>query len=340
MSTHNCPVVRVRLQPHPDADKLAIAVVDGYRCVVRKAEFNDGDLAVYVPPDYCVNTEHPAFAFLKGKSRITIRRFRGVVSDGLMLPLGAFPELADAVEGDNVLEKLGISRWEPEAYPTEGPKVGKYDGAPAPAVPYATVKYDIEPLKAWPNAFADDENVVVTEKIHGSNLRLVVPADGGPLIVGSRTRWLKRPAEGDPVPAHFACLTPEFEYVARTVLNRGVVYYGEVYGASVQGAKFAYDASPGTARARLFWAGNGAPLPGWAQEFSVPVVASGSYGHCMRYVEQFLSNGMSIVQNAAKNQTAEGVVISSLDRPTFYLKGNLTMAALKAICPKYYEVTG
>lgn len=346
MSTHNCPVVRVQLSTHPNADKLAIATVGGYRCVVKKDDFREGDLAVYVPPDYCVNTAHPAFAFLGSKSRITIRRFRGVVSDGLMLPLSAFPELVGAAEGDNALEALGISRWEPATDPTDGPRVGKYDGAPTPDVPEATVKYDLEALKQYPDAFDDNEFVVVTEKIHGSNLRLVLRKDGE-ILVGSRSRWLKRPAEGEPIPAHFACLTDEFVAWFRraAVVNR--IVYGEVYGASVQGAKFAYDAAPGTVRVRLFSAGNDTSLypprdsesdiDAW-DKFRAPFVTSGRWCAVKEQAATFVAEGKSLL---AANQVCEGVVISALDRDYFTDKrGNQFRAALKLISPTYYETTG
>ena len=334
MSTHECPVVRVRLEPHPNADRLAVAAVGGYRCVVKKDDFSDGDLAVYIPPDYCVDTKHPAFQFLGSKSRITIRRFRGVVSDGLMLPVSAFPEHSFA-EGDNALLALGIERWEPK---TEGPKVGNYDGAPAPAVPLATVKFDLEALKGFPDAIKDTDYVFVTEKIHGSNWRCCITNDGV-LHVGSHTRWLKRPSEGEPVPAHWACLTPEFETFLRSWCAEGYVYYGEVYGASVHGAKFAYDAAPGTVRCRLFtlqrdigrsWLWQSFP------QFFVPLIVSGIWSEERGKVEAFVASGKS---RLADGQVAEGVVVHDYDLHGCDLPRGMSQPGLKLICPAYYEAT-
>ena len=37
------------ITPHPNADRLEIAHVLGYQCVVRKGLFSTGDLVVYIP---------------------------------------------------------------------------------------------------------------------------------------------------------------------------------------------------------------------------------------------------------------------------------------------------
>ena len=35
--------------PHPNADRLDLAVIGGYRCVVGKSQFSAGDLVAYLP---------------------------------------------------------------------------------------------------------------------------------------------------------------------------------------------------------------------------------------------------------------------------------------------------
>ena len=39
------------LQEIKDADKIEVAVVDGWKCVVRKGEFQPGDLGIYYEID-------------------------------------------------------------------------------------------------------------------------------------------------------------------------------------------------------------------------------------------------------------------------------------------------
>ena len=57
------------------------------------------------------------------KRRITVRRFRGNWSEGLLLPLSDFPELSKASEGDDVAAILGVKHYEePEPGPSRTPR--------------------------------------------------------------------------------------------------------------------------------------------------------------------------------------------------------------------------
>lgn len=46
MSQFSCNVVRLKIEPHPNADAIEIARVGDYRSIVRKGQFKDGALAV------------------------------------------------------------------------------------------------------------------------------------------------------------------------------------------------------------------------------------------------------------------------------------------------------
>jgi RNA ligase (TIGR02306 family) len=108
------------LHPIPNADAIELAQINGWQCVVKKGEFSVGDLGVYfeidaVPPDM------PVFDFLwKGQPkrpeslRIKTLRLRGALSQGLLLPTTAFPELA-VTEGADCTEALGVTKYEPPA---------------------------------------------------------------------------------------------------------------------------------------------------------------------------------------------------------------------------------
>lgn len=60
-------------------------------------------------------TGRPTFAFLKkegrDRERISVRRFRGAWSQGLLIPVSG--ELADRPTGADVMADLGIERYEP-----------------------------------------------------------------------------------------------------------------------------------------------------------------------------------------------------------------------------------
>ena len=121
------------IRPIPDADAIEVAVVDGWKVVVKKGEYSVGDLAVYLEIDAWV--PHALAPFLsKGQEpreyngvtgeRLRTVKLRGQVSQGLLLPLRTvFAEWTDEnfqkniLEdeervGDDLTEALGIQKWE------------------------------------------------------------------------------------------------------------------------------------------------------------------------------------------------------------------------------------
>jgi RNA ligase (TIGR02306 family) len=117
--------------PIEGADKIELIQLDGWQCVSGKGNFKPSDLAVYFEIDSFLPCEDDArFEFLKPKAihwngrvgaRIKTIKLRGQLSQGLVLPLAEFPEIATAIEGmdfDTVLEQdfsdlVGVAKWEP-----------------------------------------------------------------------------------------------------------------------------------------------------------------------------------------------------------------------------------
>jgi hypothetical protein len=120
----NLATIRVikEIRPIPDADKIEVAVVDGWECVVTKEEkYKVGDKIIYVEID-SVMPERPEYAFLKErKYRVRTIKLRKQISQGLILPLKTLDYyydtlgIADEVkEGDDVTEILGVKKYDPE----------------------------------------------------------------------------------------------------------------------------------------------------------------------------------------------------------------------------------
>lgn len=101
MSTLKCEVVRVTIQEHPNADALEIAQVRGYQSIVRKGQFETGDLAVYIPeqaivPEWLLRRlnlwdDDKGKGKLAGSNgdRVKAQKIRGVLSQGILLPLSS-----------------------------------------------------------------------------------------------------------------------------------------------------------------------------------------------------------------------------------------------------------
>lgn len=153
--------------------------------------------------------------------RITVRRYRKEYSEGLLLPVTDFPLLYNQAgvfsqdEGADVAELLGITHYEePEPVDLYGtpstrlqekgwprslrgwfflilralglrrnPLEGTSERAPKDAPPV----YDVENFKHYNTTFKQGDEVVVTEKIHGSNGRYMF--DGKRMWVGSKNLW-------------------------------------------------------------------------------------------------------------------------------------------------------
>lgn len=150
MSKANHRVEIVRLgepRVHTNADSLELYdIYDAYQAVTKKGNFKAGDLAVYIPPDSVVPQTEPfrfiweAYVGLDGvvptkRRRVTVRKFRGEWSEGLLLPLNDFtydaltsrlyslPATPDDTEpqesrevsvGDDVADILDITHYDPD----------------------------------------------------------------------------------------------------------------------------------------------------------------------------------------------------------------------------------
>jgi RNA ligase (TIGR02306 family) len=175
MSIHRVDVVRVYPEPHPNADKMEIVKILGFTCCVGKGQFRPGDLAAYIQPDSVVDSTRPEFVFLAGHERIRVKRLRGIISMGLVIPA---PPGAQA--GDDVAEILGVTHYDPPLPITSG---GEVERPPAGYRP----NYDVENLRRFEELLQPGEFVIATEKIHGANGRFCFSEDR--MYAGSRTEW-------------------------------------------------------------------------------------------------------------------------------------------------------
>lgn len=110
------------LNPIEGADKIEVAQVLGWQCVVKKGEFKVGDKVIYVEVD-SVMPEKPEFEFLRDrKFRVRTIKLRGQISQGLILPLSVldnYLEVPAGIEkikkaltsGDDVTDYLKITKY-------------------------------------------------------------------------------------------------------------------------------------------------------------------------------------------------------------------------------------
>lgn len=176
--------------PIPDADSIECARVGGWRVVVKKGEYQAGQLAVYCEIDSWIPTAIAPFLTKAGKfpkeylgvqgERLRTVKLRGVVSQGLLLSLPYLHEVCGdysdaftlqvmkndgAFEGVDVSEILGIVKWEaPEMAGTQSNSKGNF--------PHFLRKTDQERAQNLSREIAEHkgESFEVTIKIDGSSL--------------------------------------------------------------------------------------------------------------------------------------------------------------------------
>lgn len=156
-----------QIEPHPNADRLRIATVKGWNCIIGLDDFKVGDLIIFCPPDSMIPPdmiEQYNLQYLK-KGRVKTIKLRGYITQGLVLPI---PEDKNWKEGQDVAKELGITKYEPPKNPVlmRGHQPTKKKRNPL------FDKYtDIENIKNYNRVFNEGDIVVITEKIHGTNFR-------------------------------------------------------------------------------------------------------------------------------------------------------------------------
>lgn len=210
------------------------------------------------------------------KRRVTVRKFRKEWSEGLLMPLADFWPMLDGVkEGEDVAGQLQITHYNPPE-PGEGSTQSRKDGSKWPRSArgwfwflihrflllfgidkYGSTGglndsgpkgnrpvYDVEAYKNHVNVLLEGEQVVATEKLHGSNARFVF--DGKKMHAVSRKLW-KSPTSNC-VWRQAIKQNPWIEEWCRAYPNHTL--YGEV--VPTQGEKFNYGCSPGQVKFFVF----------------------------------------------------------------------------------------
>jgi RNA ligase (TIGR02306 family) len=224
MSSFKAEVVRVRLEPHPNADRLELAKVRGWQCCVVKGQFQEGGLGIYIPvdavlPDALIDSLGIRKNYHK---RLRTIKLRGMVSQGLLIPANP-----GAVEGQDVTEALGLTKYDP---PIPVHMAGQVRPEHARFQKYT----DIENWKNFPDLFPPGEEVVVTEKVHGTNFRAAML--DGELHVGSHRLSLVE----DPANLYWRAAAL---LGLRERLAEGEQVFAEIYGHGVQ--DLGYGMKPG-----------------------------------------------------------------------------------------------
>lgn len=224
---------------HPNADQLEFCIIEGWRCIARKGEFENGQEVVFIQPDAWV--PHDLAPFLsKGQepkvyneilgNRVRMIRLRGEYSQGLIFPLSVLNCDNNVSLGDDVSEILGIVKYDP---PIPAQLQGKMKGN----FPSWGRKTDQERIQSCFNRLKDQiysDTWEVTEKMEGSSLSCGKFHDE--IVVCSREISLNIEDEENRQKNTFVRTAIELNLIeGLQKLGRNMMISGELIGPGIQG---------------------------------------------------------------------------------------------------------
>jgi RNA ligase (TIGR02306 family) len=234
------------LTPIPDADKIEVAQVLGWKVVVKKGEFHVGSLVVYCEIDSLLPKDREEFEFLKHNNyRIRTVKLRGQVSQGICFPLDilnnntrwhieelersrlTLHDLADSPVGFDVTEELGIEKYEA---PIPAELAGDAKGG-FPSFMMITDEDRIQILPHIPVEYAG-QSFVATEKLDGSSGSFYWK-DGVFGVCGRNWEYYESPTN-----SFWKFARQNFMEEKLGVLGRNLGLQGEIIGEGIQKNKY------------------------------------------------------------------------------------------------------
>lgn len=108
----------------PNADKIECATIKDWKVVIEKDRYKIDELVIYFEIDSLLPVDNLAFDFLAKASkpknaiiddkeqigygyRVRTIKLRGQISQGLILPISLFPDIANKIKTDSTLYKVG-----------------------------------------------------------------------------------------------------------------------------------------------------------------------------------------------------------------------------------------
>lgn len=243
-------------QPHTNADRLELFQAGGWQIVCGKDLYNEGDRVIYITPDSLITEDlanaleiHQHTQSVKNEDgsfvtndtgqvmrRVRQAKLRGEPSFGTTIPSDMLEtdymiDIYNLELGTNLADQIGILKYEPRMRASAGD---------AEVDHVLFTKYtNIENLRNYPNVLVEGEEVVLTEKLHGQNVR--VGLIDGELMAGSHGLRRKRPDDLKSnafwYPLEDIAVT-DLLYHYRNLGHKQVILYGESYGTVQKGYNY------------------------------------------------------------------------------------------------------
>ena len=172
-----CYVARINeIKPIKGADKIELAIVGGWNCVIQKGQYAEGGLVIVATTDAVIPQELSdalnVTNYLRKGQRVKTVKLKGVYSECLIIPfnmtVGRTKDIKTWKKGDDLMEALGIFKYEP---PVKTISLGSGRKIKYKDNPNFGIYYKFPNVKNVPNMFNENDVVEITRKIHGTNAR-------------------------------------------------------------------------------------------------------------------------------------------------------------------------
>ncbi len=287
------------ISPIEGADRIEVARVLGWDCIIKKGSFKIGDMCIYVEPDTIIPKKFVDDACdTDEKIRLRTIKMRGQISQGLILPANILGWVEKAIidkVGVDVSECLGITKY-------EKPMPPHLQGVAEGMFPRFLRKTDEVRIQSVPE-YIDilwDKPYYITTKLDGTSATFY--RFNGKFGVCSRNLELK---DGENV--YWQMVR---KYQIADWLPEGTCIQGEIVGQGIQGNKM------GLPDVRLFMFNvfdiNEQKYKSIFDDVScIPTVPIEEIGGGFRYtLPQIISRSIGNYENG---EPKEGMVVRSMD---------------------------
>ena len=222
----------LEIVPIEGADAIELVRINGWQCVTKKGEFRVGELGVFLEID-AIPPDSATFQFLwaakdgvaqprPDKFRIRTLKLRGALSQGLFLPLKQF-DLGAVAVGDDVTEKLGVTKYEPPIPAGSGGEIGGLFPAFVP-------KTDEIRVQSAPAVLDEIFNLpyAITLKYDGTSATYCVDPRDGKFLACGRNYSI---SEGD---SFYWRIARQLDLPAKLAAHPNMAIQGEICGPGIQ----------------------------------------------------------------------------------------------------------
>lgn len=228
-----------QIKEHPNADRLELAIVDGWQCIIEKGRYKTGEKVIYCEIDSFLPIKEE-FEFLRKSSykkmgghegfRLKTIRLRGELSQGLILPLSLLLPESNFEIGQDVTEMLGIQKYEP---PIPAQLVGEIVGY----FPSFIKKTDEERVQNLPDlSFFEKRDWYISEKLDGTSCTIFF--NKGEFGVCSRNLQLKEDLNNTYWKIAKKYSLKEKMQILNDSEETNFAIQGEIVGEGIQGNKY------------------------------------------------------------------------------------------------------